>query len=201
MSYKELDIGIDLDGVCYDFTNSLRHYLIEHEGASPNVLVGGDHTDWENATWEFYKDCWGMTLDEFLWACDRGTDAGVVFLHGEPFEGAVETLNQFKEYGHRIHLITNRSFGTRAHHNTSDWLTRHDVPFDSLVFTPHKWIFRPDIMLDDYEKNFNDFWEVGVPTILFRRPWNQHVETPYQTRDWEGFAGWVHAMAVERGAK
>jgi len=171
---RQLDIGVDLDGVCYDFTASLRHYLVTHEGYDHADLPGGGADD-PDTTWEFYKDCWGLTTEEFLTACDRGVDAGIVFGHREPFEHTVETLERLREKGHRLHIITSRSFGTRSHHNTSDWLERHRVPFDSLVFSDHKTIIRPDVMVDDYEKNFRAFMDLGIPCLLYDRPWNRHI--------------------------
>ena len=190
-----LDIGIDLDGVCYDFTGSLRHYLIEHEGHDPDALVGGGHEDWDHATWQFYKECWGWSTEEFLAACDRGVDAGILFLHGEPFEGTVGALWNLKNQGHRLHVITSRSFGSRSHHNTSEWLSTHQIPFDSLIFTPHKGVFRPDVMIDDYEKNFYEMSAQGVVTFLYDRPWNRHVDTKFRVAGWPQFVANVEFLA------
>jgi FMN phosphatase YigB (HAD superfamily) len=194
---RTLDIGIDLDGVCYDFTASLRHYLIEHEDYDPHQLRSGGVSD-HDTTWNFYKDCWGMTTEEFLAVCERGVDAGVVFGHGEPFEGTVETLEEFRSDGHRLHIITNRSFGTRSHHNTSEWLERHKVPFDSLVFSTHKTIIRPDVMVDDYPDNQRAFIEAGVPCFLYTRPWNVNAND-YGSRvgSWAEFTKVVQQMATE----
>lgn len=192
---KQLEIGVDLDGVAYDFTSSLRHYLITHEGYDPERLQGGDTED-PNATWTFYKDCWGMTTEEFLTACDRGVDAGVVFLHGEPFEDTVETWKKFRSDGRRLHIITNRSFGTRSHHNTSEWLERHGVPFDSLIFSSHKTIIQPDVMVDDLPDNQQEFLSVGVPCYLYTRPWNMGMEDHgYRVGSWEEFSSVVDWMA------
>lgn len=191
---RDLDIGVDLDGVAYDFPNSLRHFLIHHEGWDPADLPGGDHDD-PNATWSFYKDCWGMSTEDFLAACDRGVDAGVVFLHGEPFNDTVDTLAHLRERGHRIHIITARSFGSRSHHNTSEWLERHGVPFDSLVFSSHKTIIRPDVMIDDHTDNFLAFMRVGVPCYLYDRPWNRGFDDEgYRVRSWNDFLRRVELM-------
>lgn len=182
-----LDIGIDLDGVCYDFTSSLRHYLVEHEGYDPVAIAGGGHDD-PDATWSFFEDNWGLSLDQFLDFCNKGVDAGVVFCKGEPFVDTVESLNALKDAGHYLHVVTSRSFGTKSHHNTADWLYEHDIPFDSLIFTPHKHVFSGlDLMVDDYEKNWRGMWEEGVTTYLYTRPWNQHVETGFRVDSWQEF--------------
>ena len=190
-----LDIGIDLDGVCYDFTASLRHYLITHEGHDPEALVGGGWDDWDTASWQFYKDCWGFSTEEFLAACDRGVDAGVLFLHGEPFEGTVDALYALKNAGHRLHVITARSFGSRSHHNTSEWLTQHQVPFDSLVFAYHKQIIATDVMLDDYDKNVREMSANGTVVFLYDRPWNQDFDTDLRVKNWGEFVQGVEFLA------
>jgi 5'(3')-deoxyribonucleotidase len=173
---RKLNIGVDLDGVCYPFTEALRHYLIEHEGFHPDSVAGGGH-DADESCWDFYKKYWDMTTEDFLEYSNRGVDAGVVFLHGDPFPDTVETLSRLHDAGHKIHIITNRSFGSRSHHNTSDWLTQHGIPYDTLAFSADKTIMRVDLFIDDYEENFKDLWNAGIETYLFDRPWNRHVDT------------------------
>lgn len=191
---RTLNVGVDLDGVVYDFTNSLKAYLIAERGYTAEQLPGGCHDD-PSATWMFFKDNWGLTSDQFLEYCDAGTDAGYIFTIGDPFPGAVASMNRLRKAGHGIHIVTNRSFGTRSHHNTSDWLTKHEVPFDSLIFARDKRIIRPDIFIDDYERNFEELWSVGVETWLLDRPWNRHIETPYRVKDWLAFEQQVNRMA------
>lgn len=194
---KSLDIGVDLDGVAYPFTEALRHYLIEHEGFEPSSVEGGGH-DAEESCWDFYKKYWNMSTKDFLKYSDEGVDAGVVFLHGDPFPGTVETLNSLKDKGHRIHIITNRSFGKRSHHNTSDWLFQHEIPYDSLSFSPSKTLFRTDIFVDDYEMNFKELWEVGIECWLYDRPWNKHVDdNGYRVYSWKDFEEAVDRKASE----
>jgi len=167
---RTLDIGLDCDGVMYDFYQVLKDYLVEHRGLDPAGLPL-PATSWG------HHEAWGLNLQEFLTACNESVDAGVMFRHGEPYEGTVEAVNRLKDAGHRIHVITNRSFGSLSHHNTSDWLREHGIPFDSLIFAAKKGIVRPDIMLDDYEKNFFEMWDVDVETWLLDQPWNQETDT------------------------
>lgn len=178
---RRLDIGLDLDGVMYDFDNTLKHYLVEYEGFDPDTLP------LPPLSWNFYKDQWGMTDEEFVTHCVNATNRGVMFKHGEPFEDVVEVVNRLRDNGHRIHIITNRSFGEKAHHNTSDWLREYGIPFDSLIFAKWKPIVRPDVMLDDYARNYTDMWDAGVETWLFDRPWNQDFETEYRVFGWLEF--------------
>lgn len=68
-------VGIDLDGVCYNFAASVSAYLDTLGG-----LPGGYP---EPRHWEFYED-WGLDLFGFLRVCHAGVDAGIIFSHGEP---------------------------------------------------------------------------------------------------------------------
>lgn len=191
----QLDIGIDLDGCAYHFHEGLRRFAIS-EGYDPSRLVVDAFS--EESTWDFYRDYWDMDAPEFIDLCRRGVDAGVVFLEGEPFPGAVETLQSIKAKGHFVHIITNRSLGTRVHHNTSDWLNKWEIPYDSLIFTGRKHLFGSlDLMIDDYEGNFNDFWGVGVETWLFDRAYNRHVDDRgYRVKNWSQFEDVVDTKAL-----
>lgn len=160
-------VGIDLDGVCYDFAASLREFLtssgIRFKHQCPDAL-----------RWEFYED-WGITLSEFLTHCHRGVEAGIVFTHGDPYPGVREAFQRIKAAGHSIHIVTDRSFGREgvSERATRAWLDRHDLPFDSLTFTADKTIVRLDHMVDDKLANYDALEAAGVDVHLLKRPWNR----------------------------
>lgn len=160
-------VGIDLDGVCYDFAGSLREFLV-------SAGVRFKHQCPNPTRWEFYED-WGFTLKEFLTWCHRGVEAGTVFTHGDPFLGVREAFERIKAAGHSIHIVTDRSFGKHGASEaaTRRWLDSHGLPFDSLTFTPDKTVVRLDTMVDDKLANYEALTEAGVRTWLLTRPWNQ----------------------------
>lgn len=160
-------VGIDLDGVCYDFAASLRRYLWGwhrfEESACP-----------EPTRWEFYED-WGLSLKDFLRMCHEGVDAGVIFTWGNPFPGVTEALSALRRAGHTLHVVTDRSFGSngRSEAATRSWLDRHRLPFDSITFTSDKTVVRADYFIDDKIENYDALHAAGVEVYLFDRPWNQ----------------------------
>ncbi|MFK5691265.1 hypothetical protein ACI3EY_16530 [Ornithinimicrobium sp. LYQ92] len=168
-------IGIDLDGVCYDFGSSVREYLVRE-----NIRTHQDCPD--PLRWEFYED-WGINLREFLDICHAGVDAGIIFTHGDPFPGTREAFERIKDAGHTIHIVTDRSFGKAGASvaATGAWLHRHDLPFDSLTFSADKTVVKLDAMVDDKLTNFRDLDHAGVPTWLYDRPWN-HTPTEWLPR-------------------
>lgn len=177
-------IGVDLDGVCYGFTDSLRRYMVDHKGYDPKDLP-------DSTCWDFHKVDWGWTTAEFLEHFAAGVDAGVVFLHGDPEEGAVKYIQQLKNDGHTIHIITHRAVGTKSVQNTGEWLAREGIVFDSLTFSADKTIVKTDFFIEDNVDNYNALEEAGVEVVLYDRPWNQYAEHAYRVSGWEDFYQFV----------
>lgn len=173
-------IGIDLDGVCYDFSTSVRAYLDTLGGLPEYPAV---------TRWEFYED-WGLDLQGFLDVCHDGVDAGIIFTHGEPYPNTAEAFHRIKAAGHTIHVITDRSFGKggASEAATRAWLDCHGLPFDSLTFSADKTIVRIDAMVDDKPSNYEALEAAGVDAYLLTRPWNQHVPNARRVLDLLHFA-------------
>lgn len=163
-------VGVDLDGVCYDFSSSLRYYLWGWCRYDEATLP-------EPTRWEFYED-WGLTLDQFIEVCNEGVNAGVIFSHGDPFPGTKDALLALKAKGHTIHIVTDRSFGSngRSEGATRAWLDRHKLPFDSITFSADKTIVNTDFFVDDKLQNYDALRAAGVEVYLYDRPWNQDIE-------------------------
>lgn len=158
-------VGVDLDGVCYDFSASVREYLTH---------IGWAHSCPEPTRWEFYED-WGLSLGGFLDICHDGVDAGVIFSYGDPYPRVREALRLIRAKGHTIHIVTDRSFGTNGASEaaTRSWLDRHDLPFDSLTFSADKTVVRLDAMVDDKLANYDALDKAGVDVRLLTRAWNR----------------------------
>lgn len=176
-------VGIDLDGVCYDFSASVREYLCSTIGShEPGACT-------DPTRWEFYED-WGLDLDGFLGVCHEGVNAGVIFSHGEPYPYVREAFERIRGAGNSIHIITDRSFGRNGASEaaTRAWLDRHGLRFDSLTFTADKTIVAVDAMVDDKLANYDALDAVGVDAWLLSRPWNQQDDTRRRVLDLLHFA-------------
>ena len=179
-------VGIDLDGVCYDFANSLREYLVYYG-------IRQWHECPPTTRWEFYED-WGFTLDEFLEHCNEGVYRGFVFTIGAPYLGTAEALGNLWDRGHSLHVITDRPFGrdgVTSEGATRSWLNRHHLPFDSLHFTSNKAMVRVDYMIDDKIENYDALDDFGSKTYLLDRPWNQDDGTRRRVKTLAEFAAVV----------
>lgn len=163
-------VGVDIDGVLYDFAGALRDYL-HHIAGWDMLQVCHDHPEPER--WEFYED-WGMTLHEFVQHCHNGVDAGWIFWKGRSFPGARAALQTLRDEGHTIVLITDRHFGGPGQSElaTRAWLAGKDMPYDELHVTADKTTVQVDFHIDDKWENYKAMRGAGVGAYLLRRPWN-----------------------------
>lgn len=161
-------VGFDLDGVLYNFGDSVKRYMDEVDlghlwksGPTPTPF------------WEFYKD-WGWTGKQFVELCNAGADAGYIFC-GPAREGAVEAVEKVARLGHEIIIITDRQFGTTpksSHNNTTEWLAQHGIEYDELVFSADKTCVPTDFFVEDKLENYDALVANGTRTYLINRPWN-----------------------------
>jgi hypothetical protein len=189
-----LRVGIDLDGVCYDFAESLRCYLYENDLSKSYSIIDG-----EPDKWHFYLD-WGMTVDDFLKHCHNGADAGWIFGSGEPRDDAPSALEFMKAFDNTIHIITDRSFGSTpeiSEKNTKQWLDVWGFEYDTLTFSADKTSVPTDIFIEDKLENYDALVAAGVDCYLVDRPWNQdNSKYRKRVRSIQQFATLVGCMSV-----
>lgn len=167
-------IGIDVDGVCYPFTDVFRLYMETTFGRKLPAIH----------RWDFYKD-WGMTDEEFAYWMYHGCEDEIVFHYGTPPRGCIETLEVLGDEPHEIALITNRP--DYAEDATREWVHRWGIPHDELIITKTpKSEYGLDVLLDDSPSIIEDFREKGGKAIVFVQPWNFRLPGPRVT-DWAGF--------------
>lgn len=186
---RSLRIGIDLDGVVYDFVSdsiaAVRRFCertdVLRVMRNPPPVT----------RWNFFGD-WGLDSDEFWEIIEKGVADEVVWWRGAPAEGAVDTINALGEAGHKIHVVTNRSGAERA---TVAWLDRVGLRYDAVTFTADKASVRLDVLLDDYAVNLEEVERAGVIPVRFEQPWNAHaVEFP-SVSGFDEFAELVQRIA------
>lgn len=153
-------VGIDLDGVTYDFVGALRARIAKAR-RQPQAQLG-DPTCWE------YWDEWSMNEDEWKQHFAAGVKAGDLFSRGKPLDhGSINLIHSM----HSVHIVTDRPRG--AHGATRDWLSKHNILYDSLTFTADKTSVPTDVFVDDKPENVEALEAVGVDAVLFDRPWNR----------------------------
>lgn len=175
-------IGVDLDGVLYNFTASLSDYI---------GYATGQWYPYRPSCWEFYEIDWGMSLAEYLAWFEQGVEAGWIFVVGAPAKGSIEALYALKAKGHTIHLITDRNVGEKAKVNTTLWLSAHGVPYDTLTFCNGNKasLVNVDLAVDDQPKMVDEYRAAGVEAYCmgFDERTDMKANEWYIPYDWDNF--------------
>jgi uncharacterized protein len=119
---------------------------------------------------------WGITAleREQVIACVEETHSEQNILAGEPYPGAVETVREWRDEGHWIHVTSHRS--TEARDPTAHWLERIGLPFHDLHCSYDK-ISRCvelgiDLLVDDSPLNLERARQEGMAAATILHPWN-----------------------------
>jgi len=167
-------VGLDLDGVLYDFSGALRQYLVTQYSWDEKWCT-------EPTRWEFYED-WGLSLAGFKKICHQAADNRALWNTREPLGGwpVISELRHLREAGHTLHVITNRGFGTHpgeSHADTAEWLSLWKIPYDTLTFSGDKTIVHTDFMIEDNVDNYLALEKSGCAAVLINRPWNEYLKS------------------------
>lgn len=165
----ELIVGSDLDGVGHVFGDSVKMHM-DHTGLG-HLWKSGPNP---NPYWDWYKD-WGWTSKQFVDFCHEAADCGCLF-DGPTRPGWVEGMNALTAAGHYIVIITDRTFGSNpsvSHKITEEWLRKHGVYYDELIFSADKACRWTDFYIDDKIENYDALHAAGTNVFLLNRPWNE----------------------------
>lgn len=171
------DVGIDLDGVLFDFSSAVTESFSRMMG---RTLLAPQK-------WEFYED-WGLNKDEFYSLLAKATVEDELFDHGAPIMGSLEGWKKLRNLGVKLHIITHRSM--LAMNQTTRWLERNGLVPDSLFFTGDKALVLSSIAeekavaVDDHYVQYMNYNVTGVIPFIFNQSWN----TEYPVRR-------IHALA------
>lgn len=178
-------IGVDLDGVVYNFVDALSTYInSEVPLATPTQ-------------WDFWHD-WFMEFEEWKQHFSNAVTDKFVFYRGDPLPGSMFGLARLKSLGHSIHIVTDRPFDG-AYAFTKEWLDSNSVPYDTLTISPDKAEVATDIFLDDKPDNVRRIAEVGALGVLRDQPWNREASAAALPRikNWLEFVNLVKKVSFD----
>lgn len=179
---SKIRLGLDLDGVIYDFVDEFHDYIAEVKGWNPDDLKSPTH-------WSFYRD-WGMTDEEYYFELGKAAINSKVFLNGKIYDQALENILKLKEMGFEIVIITARQLSNNPDHmqiirkNTETWLENNNVPFDELVIDNDKTRHSLNILIDDNLSNVEAMAINGNDGYVFDRPWNRETNLFPRVMGW-----------------
>jgi 5'-nucleotidase len=175
---RDFLLGVDLDGVCGDYTAAFRAVVAAERGIDPAELA-------EQRSWDFVE--WGLSPEEFHRMHRVAVLEHRMFRTMPVMAGAAETLWHLSDAGVWIRLITHRLYVNWGHavvlEDTAAWLDTSGIPYRDICFLGQKPEVEADVYLDDAPHNIEALRAEGNETIVFDQPYNRGVAGP-RARDW-----------------
>jgi beta-phosphoglucomutase-like phosphatase (HAD superfamily) len=169
-------IALDIDSTLHHYWDLLQRVARERYGV--------------DLPYEEQRD-WGITALErdAVVHCVEETHSDENILAGVPYEGAVETVRDWHEQGHWIHVTSHRRPQTAE--ATARWLEQIGMPFDDLHCSFDKVTRCVDlgihVLVDDSPRNIARAREAGMVAATILHPWNEHLvgeDGVIGARDW-----------------
>ena len=170
-------IGLDLDGVCYNYSATACMLLNHYKGYN---------LDWtQTDSWDWLKS--QVSNNDWQWLWSQGVKEGL-FRYGNIIKGAAEGVKELAKMG-KIAVVTSRPDSARL--VTLDWLSFMEFPISELHIMGHgqnKSTTKVDVAIDDAPHVAEDYIQAGIPVVLFDRKYNQMVPEQtllYRAYDWK----------------
>jgi uncharacterized protein len=171
-------IALDIDSTLHHYWDLLQRVAWERYGVE--------------LPYEEQRD-WGIMVLErdAVVQCVRETHSEENILAGEPYEGAVETVREWHDQGHWIHVTSHRH--PRTADATARWLERIGMPVDDLHCSFDKVTrcvdLGIDVLVDDSPANIAEARRAGIVAATIIHPWNEGLvgrNGVIGARDWHG---------------
>lgn len=187
---KQLTINIDMDGVVYNMMGELAHiadrdYIRDAMEAAGSPLP--ENIFPQVGSWSIWES-WGISKKAFWELFYLAIQAGL-FLDGDAWPGAIETVTGFVKHGHRVRIVTSKQFSNAelsllAQHDVLTWLNRNATWANKVevVFAQNKQGYEADVIIDD--KPTLAWAQKERTNVLFSQPWNYHVDVTHVA--WHG---------------
>ena len=177
-------LGVDLDGVCADYTTAFAEVVAAERGISPTELT-------TEVSWDFAE--WGLGREEFLRLHRVGVQERHMFRSMPAMEGVADALWRLSDAGVWIRIITHRLVTNWGHalivSDTVDWLDTNRIPYRDLCFLGAKPEAQADAYIEDAPHNIAALRTGGNTVVVFDQPYNRDLDGPRA-------ADWVEAETV-----
>ena len=193
MQSDTLILGVDLDGVCADYTTAFRPLVAQELNVPLSSLP-------EERSWDFSE--WGLSPKEFEDLHHKAVEDHRMFRSMPVFENASEVLWRLSDAGVWIRIITHRLYVNWGHAvavtDTVEWLDQARIPYRDICFLGDKPEVEADIYLEDAPHNIASLRSSGNSVIVFDAPYNQEVDGPRAT-SWLNCEQMILDLAAEMG--
>lgn len=185
--------GVDLDGVCGDYTGAFRKVAARHLQRDEDDLDGP-------TSWDFAE--WGLDRETFELLHRTAVLEDRIFLTMQPMPGVADVLWRLSDAGVWIRVITHRLAVNWGHavavSDTVAWLDEVGIPYRDICFLGHKPQVEADLYIDDAPHNVAALRDQGNEVIVFDAPYNRDLAAP-RAADWDEVEQLVADRIADRG--
>jgi 5'-nucleotidase len=172
-------LGVDLDGVCADYTSAFARVVARKRGCDSADLPAG--RSWDFAEWDL-DAIGGFELLHREAVLDHR-----MFRDMPMIDGCAEALWRLSDAGVWIRIITHRLVVHWGHQiavaDTVAWLDANNIPYRDLCFLGRKPEVEADLYIDDAPHNVEALRGNGNDVLVFEQPYNHAVADP-RVRTW-----------------
>lgn len=185
--------GVDLDGVCGDYTGALAEVVAADQGRDPAELPPPQH-------WDFAD--WGLDRAAFERLHRQAVLEHRIFRTMPAMPGVAEALWRLSDAGVWIRVISHRLAVNWGHaiavSDTVEWLDEVGIPYRDLCFLGAKPQVEADLYIDDAPHNVEALRDQGNEVVVFDAPYNRHLDGP-RAPDWHTVETLVAEAAARTG--
>lgn len=184
-------LGLDLDGVCGDYTHALRKILADKRGVDEESLT-------KNISWNYPE--WDLTKEQYKELHDEAVTQHNIFRNMPVIEGASKALWELSQNGVWIRIITHRLLTTWEHktvaQDTVAWLDKNDIPYWEICFVGQKTEVGADAYIDDSPANVVALRSHGKQVVVYEQFYNKSVAGP-RAKNWKEALTIIQNMVIE----
>lgn len=180
-------IGVDVDGVCYDFISALRKYINETTGKPLHEMP-------DAKCWDFFEEQWSIDASQYVKLVTDGVSDGKLFWNGDIYPGCLKAISKLKDMGHEIVFITARKFhGIEAicEQATISWIEKNRLPYNKIIVDNDKTGYDLDILIDDSPNQIENHVLHGEHAVVFDQPWNTEIKYCDRVYGWDHVVTYV----------
>ena len=189
---SEFVLGVDLDGVCADYTSAFRRIAAMERNVDADSLT-------TEVSWDFAE--WGLNRDSFLELHKTSVQDHRMFKNMPALEGVSDALWRLSDAGVWIRIVTHRLVTHWGHalivSDTVDWLDAKSIPYRDICFLGRKPEIEADAYVEDAPHNVVALRARGNTVIVFDQPYNRDLDG-LRASNWVEVEAIVSELAAEK---
>ena len=189
---NEFVLGVDLDGVCADYTSAFRRIVAMERSVDADSLT-------TEVSWDFAE--WGLDRDSFLELHKTSVQDHRMFKNMSALDGVSDALWRLSDAGVWIRIVTHRLVTHWGHalivSDTVDWLDAKSIPYRDICFLGRKPEIEADAYVEDAPHNVVALRARGNTVIVFDQPYNRDLDG-LRASNWVEVEAIVSELAAEK---